>query len=118
VTAGVLTTESVHLLDPRPEENIQWGGDTLGAVSVSALPVSKCQLSAVSLHPSPDTPLPLPRPCDHLPASASPCAAEALTADFNHAVVTPNQLRWRPFAIPEDPVDWVRGLFTICGAGR
>lgn len=33
-------------------------------------------------------------------------------------MVTPNQLRWRPFPIPQDPVDWVRGLFTICGAGR
>ncbi|KAL4422217.1 hypothetical protein ABPG77_009692 [Micractinium sp. CCAP 211/92] len=43
--------------------------------------------------------------------------AETLTADFSHGVVTPNQLRWRPFAIPEDPVDFVRGLFTICGAG-
>lgn len=54
------------------------------------------------------------------PASfAARCpAAETLTADFSHAVVTPNQLRWRPFAIPEDPVDFVRGLFTICGAGR
>ena len=26
--------------------------------------------------------------------------------------------RWRPFSIPADPVDFVRGLFTICGAGR
>ncbi len=33
-------------------------------------------------------------------------------------MVTPNQLRWRPFPIPEDPVDFVRGLFTICGNGR
>jgi len=42
---------------------------------------------------------------------------ETLTADFTRAVVTPNQLRWRPFPIPDDPVDFVRGLFTICGAG-
>ncbi|KAK9820068.1 hypothetical protein WJX72_005739 [[Myrmecia] bisecta] len=43
--------------------------------------------------------------------------AEQLTADFERAVVTPNQLRWRPFSIPTDDVDFVRGLFTICGAG-
>lgn len=49
---------------------------------------------------------------------ALPPAAETLTADFSHGVVTPNQLRWRPFSIPEDPVDFVRGLLTICGAGR
>lgn len=45
-------------------------------------------------------------------------AAETLTADFSRGVVTPNQLRWRPFAIPEDKVDFVTGLFTICGSGR
>lgn len=44
--------------------------------------------------------------------------AEFLTADFSQRAVTPNQLRWRPFPIPEEPVDFVRGLFTICGAGR
>lgn len=43
--------------------------------------------------------------------------AETLTADFRQGVVTPNQLRWRPFKIPEDATDFVRGLFTICGAG-
>lgn len=47
--------------------------------------------------------------------------SETLTADFSRAVVTPNQLRWRPFPIPsseDHPVDFVRGLFTICGAGN
>ena len=43
---------------------------------------------------------------------------EGLTADFSRGVVTPNQLRWRPFPIPEHPIDFVQGLFTICGAGR
>jgi homogentisate 1,2-dioxygenase len=43
---------------------------------------------------------------------------ETLTADFAAGAVTPNQLRWRPFPIPPEPVDWVRGLFTVCGAGR
>lgn len=43
---------------------------------------------------------------------------ETLTADFTSAAVTPNQLRWRPFPVPGAPVDFVRGLTTICGAGR
>ena len=36
------------------------------------------------------------------------------------AAVTPNQLRWRPFELPKpgDPVDFLSGLHTICGAGR
>lgn len=41
----------------------------------------------------------------------------SIASDFVGAVVTPNQLRWRPFHIPTDPVDFVRGLFTICGSG-
>lgn len=42
---------------------------------------------------------------------------ENLTADFAHGVVTPNQLRWSPFPIPSEPQDFVRGTFTLCGAG-
>ena len=53
----------------------------------------------------------------HEPFHPLDFAAEALTADFTHAPLTPNQMRWRPFAIPADPVDWVRGLFTVAGAG-
>ncbi|GAB4820865.1 hypothetical protein N2152v2_007911 [Parachlorella kessleri] len=49
--------------------------------------------------------------------SPSQFPAETLTADFSRGVVTPNQLRWRPFPIPGDPVDFVRGLFTVCGNG-
>jgi homogentisate 1,2-dioxygenase len=30
---------------------------------------------------------------------------------------TPNQLRWDPFPIPEEPTDFVKGLQTICGNG-
>ena len=30
---------------------------------------------------------------------------------------TPNQLRWDPFPIPEQPVDFVDGLLTICANG-
>lgn len=26
--------------------------------------------------------------------------------------------RWRPLPIPAEPIDFVRGLFTMCGAGR
>ena len=36
------------------------------------------------------------------------------------SVLTPNQIRWRPFAVPsgeDPPVDFVRGLTTLCGAG-
>ena len=36
------------------------------------------------------------------------------------SVLTPNQIRWRPFAVPgadDPPVDFVRGLSTLCGAG-
>ena len=44
--------------------------------------------------------------------------AENLTAEFSQGMVTPNQLRWKPFPMPTEKVDWVRSLFTICGAGR
>ncbi|KAL6763934.1 Homogentisate 1,2-dioxygenase [Haematococcus lacustris] len=45
-----------------------------------------------------------------------PC--ETLTADFSNGVVTPNQLRWRPWPLPTEPnVDFVRGITTVCGAG-
>lgn len=44
--------------------------------------------------------------------------AENLTADFSQGIVTPNQLRWKPFPFPSEKVDWVRSLFTICGSGR
>lgn len=30
---------------------------------------------------------------------------------------TPNQLRWDPFPVPTEPVDFVDGLRTICAAG-
>ena len=53
----------------------------------------------------------------HEPFHPLDFGAENLTADFGRAVLTPNQVRWRPFSVPSDPVDWVRGLFTVCGAG-
>jgi len=57
----------------------------------------------------------------HQPFQPLSVPSKTLTADFSRAVVTPNQLRWRPFPIhnhdEQHPVDFVRGLFTICGAG-
>jgi homogentisate 1,2-dioxygenase len=57
----------------------------------------------------------------HKPFRPLSFPSETLTADFSRAVVTPNQLRWRPFPMPpsqeQHPVDFVHGLFTICGAG-
>lgn len=44
---------------------------------------------------------------------------ETLTSDFSTGVVTPNQLRWRPFPIPTQPgTDFMRGIFSVCGAGN
>ena len=53
----------------------------------------------------------------HEPFHPLDFAAEALSAAHASHVLTPNQIRWRPFAVPEEAVDWVRGLHTICGAG-
>ncbi|KXN68802.1 Homogentisate 1,2-dioxygenase [Conidiobolus coronatus NRRL 28638] len=32
--------------------------------------------------------------------------------------ITPNQTRWKPFTIPEEPLTFVEGLFTVAGAGE
>uniref|UniRef100_A0A023GBH8 Homogentisate 1,2-dioxygenase n=1 Tax=Amblyomma triste TaxID=251400 RepID=A0A023GBH8_AMBTT len=43
-----------------------------------------------------------------------------LTIDWNSNHPNPNQLRWKPFSIPElekASVDFVDGLNTVCGAG-
>ena len=37
--------------------------------------------------------------------------------DFGDAPVTPDQLRWSPLPIPEAPVDFIDGLFTVAGNG-
>ncbi|XP_064404429.1 homogentisate 1,2-dioxygenase-like [Halichondria panicea] len=29
----------------------------------------------------------------------------------------PNQMRWKPFTMPDKPTDFVEGLHTVCGAG-
>ena len=54
----------------------------------------------------------------HEPFHPLDFASEVFSGDFERALVTPNQLRWRPFSVPTDLVDFVRGLFTVCGAGR
>eukprot|EP01104_Vermistella_antarctica_P018591 TRINITY_DN6944_c0_g1_i1.p1 TRINITY_DN6944_c0_g1~~TRINITY_DN6944_c0_g1_i1.p1 ORF type:complete len:445 (+),score=107.55 TRINITY_DN6944_c0_g1_i1:23-1336(+) len=38
------------------------------------------------------------------------------SSDFS-SPSTPNQLRWKPMSIPEEPTDFVDGLFTVAGAG-
>ncbi len=39
------------------------------------------------------------------------------TSPFGDAVITPNQLRWNAFPIPEEPTDFLDGLVTIAGNG-
>ncbi len=40
-----------------------------------------------------------------------------LAADFDRHAVSPNQLRWNPLPIPNDPTDFVRGIITAGGNG-
>ena len=57
----------------------------------------------------------------HEPFKPISFPSQTLVADFSNCIVTPNQLRWRPFPLPthdHHPVDFVRGLFTICGSGN
>ncbi len=32
-------------------------------------------------------------------------------------LTAPNQLRWSPLPIPDEPTDWIDGLVTVCGNG-
>jgi homogentisate 1,2-dioxygenase len=36
---------------------------------------------------------------------------------FNEVAATPNQLRWDPFSLPEQPTDFIDGVLTIAGNG-
>jgi len=47
----------------------------------------------------------------------SPFAQQAFHNDFGDGAVTPDQLRWNPLALPEQPADFVEGLFTMAGNG-
>ncbi|KAK1320058.1 Homogentisate 1,2-dioxygenase [Acorus calamus] len=42
-----------------------------------------------------------------------------LVGEFDRSTssATPTQLRWRPADVPDSPVDFVDGLYTVCGAG-
>ncbi|KAI4322984.1 hypothetical protein L6164_022629 [Bauhinia variegata] len=42
-----------------------------------------------------------------------------LLSEFSQAnsSANPTQLRWKPVDVPESPVDFIDGLYTICGAG-
>ena len=37
--------------------------------------------------------------------------------DFGDGPVSPEQLRWSPLPLPEAPVDFIEGLFTMAGNG-
>lgn len=36
---------------------------------------------------------------------------------FDEMPATPNQLRWNPLSLPEQPTDFVEGIFTVAGHG-
>lgn len=42
-----------------------------------------------------------------------------LTVNWNEQHPNPNQMRWKPFDVPDDnkSIDFVQGIHTICGAG-
>src|SRR5215204_5094685 len=40
-----------------------------------------------------------------------------LSPPFNEVVTTPNQLRWDPLPIPDEPTDFIDGITTIAGNG-
>jgi homogentisate 1,2-dioxygenase len=43
--------------------------------------------------------------------------AGGLVSDFDAVAATPNQLRWNPVPLPEQPTDFVQGLLTMAGHG-
>eukprot|EP00735_Rhodelphis_limneticus_P012928 TRINITY_DN635_c0_g1::TRINITY_DN635_c0_g1_i1::g.28905::m.28905 TRINITY_DN635_c0_g1::TRINITY_DN635_c0_g1_i1::g.28905 ORF type:complete len:461 (+),score=136.42,sp/Q9Y041/HGD_CAEEL/59.12/4e-180,HgmA/PF04209.8/5.7e-186 TRINITY_DN635_c0_g1_i1:62-1384(+) len=43
--------------------------------------------------------------------------SQFVRANFGTETITPNQLRWKPWPIPEEPTDFLQGLRTVCGAG-
>lgn len=44
-------------------------------------------------------------------------SGSTLHEQFNEAPVSPDQMRWNPLPIPETPVDFVDGLYTMAGNG-
>ncbi len=45
----------------------------------------------------------------------APYADARLRSDYSDT--PPNQLRWDPFPVPSEPIDFVDGLITVCGNG-
>lgn len=54
--------------------------------------------------------------CLHKPLKPSQ-EGKRLVADFANMIIDPNQLRWKPYPIPEEPTDFVQGLSTLAGSG-
>jgi homogentisate 1,2-dioxygenase len=44
-------------------------------------------------------------------------AAGRITSDFSALPASPNQMRWNPQPIPEQPTDFIEGLVTMAGNG-
>jgi homogentisate 1,2-dioxygenase len=38
-------------------------------------------------------------------------------SNFASAHSDPNQLRWRPFELPTESLDFIQGIATVAGAG-
>ena len=51
------------------------------------------------------------------PYAKSLASGPAFHDDFGDVPVSPDQLRWSPLPIPDAPVDFVDGLFTMAGNG-
>ncbi|NUO75345.1 MAG: homogentisate 1,2-dioxygenase [Lysobacter sp.] len=47
----------------------------------------------------------------------APYPQPQLHNDFEHGPVSPDQLRWDPLPMPDTPVDFVDGLYTMAGNG-
>ncbi len=47
----------------------------------------------------------------------APFAQSYFHNDFGDGPVTPDQLRWSPLPLPQQPTDFVEGLFTMAGNG-
>ena len=47
----------------------------------------------------------------------APFEQPAFHNDFGSGAVTPDQLRWSPLPLPQQPVDFVEGLYTMAGNG-
>jgi len=46
-----------------------------------------------------------------------PLAAPLLISRFDAVLASPNQLRWSPPPVPQEPTDFVAGLRTVAGSG-